>query len=193
MLNKGKIKKINEEIAKFNADQSLPENRIPVNIEEKIRKFGIELDKYCVDLEDEILGEIKKENGKYKINIQAMDHYYRKRFTMGHELGHFVLHKELIGDGVDDGKVGEKMYRTVYKNNGKISPIQEVDANRFSAELLIPEALAKFVVSGFPEIMIKDEDDGSFDYDNDFLEFLSNKFEVSKAVIGFRLRKFIKH
>ena len=59
MLSKGKIKKINEEIAKFNADQSLPENRIPVDIEEKIRKFGIELDKYCVDLEDEILGEIK--------------------------------------------------------------------------------------------------------------------------------------
>jgi Zn-dependent peptidase ImmA (M78 family) len=85
------------------------------------------------------------------------------------------------------------MYRTVYKNNGKISPIQEVDANRFSAELLIPEALAKFIVSKFPEIIIKNEDDGSFDYDNDFLEFLSNRFEVSRAVIGFRLRKFIKH
>ena len=94
MLTQEKIKIINKQIEGFNSDpNNLPEDKIPVNIEEKIKKNNIELNKYCFDLKDDILGEIKKEDGKFKINIQARDHYYRKRFTMGHELAHFIKHK----------------------------------------------------------------------------------------------------
>jgi Zn-dependent peptidase ImmA (M78 family) len=190
MLTQEKIKAINREIERFNSDtNNLPEDRIPVNIEEKIRKNNIELNKYCFDLRDDILGEIKKEDGKFKINIQARDHYYRKRFTMGHELAHFIKHKELIGDGVDDGKVGNKLYRTMYRKNDKITPKEEVEANRYSAELLIPNELANFIYENFFKD-IKKED--SMDIDINFLEFLSKKFQVSAAVVSFRIKNLIK-
>ena len=187
MLTQEKIKIINKQIEGFNSDpNNLPEDKIPVNIEEKIRKNNIELNKYCFD---DILGEIKKEDGKFKINIQARDHYYRKRFTMGHELAHFIKHKELIGDGVDDGKVGNKLYRTMYRKNDKITSKEEVEANRYSAELLIPNELANFIYESFFK-NIKKED--SLDIDINFLEFLSKKFQVSTAVVSFRIKNLIQ-
>ena len=190
MLTQEKIKIINKQIEGFNSDpNNLPEDKIPVNIEEKIRKNNIELNKYCFDLKDDILGEIKKEDGKFKINIQARDHYYRKRFTMGHELAHFIKHKELIGDGVDDGKVGNKLYRTMYRKNDKITSKEEVEANRYSAELLIPNELANFIYESFFK-NIKKED--SLDIDINFLEFLSKKFQVSTAVVSFRIKNLIQ-
>ena len=61
MLTQEKIKTINKQIESFNSDpNNLPEDKIPVNIEEKIKKNNIELNKYCFDLKDDILGEIKK-------------------------------------------------------------------------------------------------------------------------------------
>ncbi len=190
MLNQEKIKAINRQIEIFNSDPDrLPEDKIPVNIEEKIRKENIELEKYCFDLNENILGEIKKENGKYKINIQARDHYYRKRFTMGHELAHFILHKELIGDGVDDGKVENKLYRTMFRKNDKITSKEEVEANRYSAKLLIPNELANFIHESFFRDIKKAD---SLDIDINFLEFLSKKFQVSTAVVSFRIKNLIK-
>lgn len=183
------IKIINKEIESFNIRQALPEDKIPVNIEEKIRKENIELDKYCFDLKEDILGEIKKENGKFKINIQARDHYYRKRFTMGHELAHFILHKEILGDGVDDGKVGDKLYRTMFRKNDKITSKEEVDANRYSAKLLIPDDLANYIYSNFFKDFKKDD---SLDIDLNFLDFLSKKFQVSTAVVSFRIKNLIR-
>ena len=189
MLTQEKIRAINKQIEIFNSDlNNLPEDKIPVNIEEKIRKNNIELNKYCFDLKDNILGEIIKENGKFLINIQARDHYYRKRFTMGHELAHFIKHKELIGDGVDDGKVGNKLYRTIYRKNDKITSKEEVEANHYSAELLIPNKLANFIYQNFFKD-IKKED--SLDIDINFLEFLSKKFQVSTAVVSFRIKNLI--
>jgi hypothetical protein len=71
MLTQEKIKAINKQIEIFNSDPNrLPEDTIPVNIEEKIRKENIELEKYCFDLKDDILGEIKKEDGKFKITFK---------------------------------------------------------------------------------------------------------------------------
>jgi len=189
MLTQTIIRAINKEIENFNNRQALPEDRIPVNIEEKIRKENIELDKYCFDLKEDILGEIKKENGKFKINIQARDHYYRKRFTMGHEFAHFILHKEILGDGVDDGKVGDKLYRAIFRKNDKITSKEEVDANRYSAKLLIPDDLANYIYSNFFKDFKKDD---SLDIDLNFLDFLSKKFQVSTAVISFRIKNLIK-
>ena len=189
MLTQEKIKAINKQIEIFNSDpDNLPEDKIPVNIEEKIRKNNIELNKYCFDLKDNILGEIIKENGKFLINIQARDHYYRKRFTMGHELAHFIKHKELIGDGVDDGKVGNKLYRAVYRKNDKITSKEEVEANHYSAELLIPNKLTNFIYESFFKDINKED---SLDIDINFLEFLSKKFQVSTAVVSFRIKNLI--
>lgn len=106
-----------------------------VNIEEMIRFYGIELDKDA-DLREDISGQIEMiGDDKYKISIQKRDHYYRKRFTMAHELGHFILHKDKIGAGLDDSK----MYRAMYRMGDGVSNKEEMEANRYAAITLMPK------------------------------------------------------
>ena len=118
-------------------------NNLPINIEGMIRLHGIQLDKNA-ELADELSGEIRKIGEEdYKISIQEADHYYRKRFTMAHELGHFLLHKDKIGDGVNDTPA----YRTSNANdlfNPKITLEHEAEANAFAAALLMPKDAVEY-------------------------------------------------
>jgi hypothetical protein len=52
----------------------------------------------------------------------------RQRFTIAHEIGHFVLHLDLIGDSLED----DVFYRS------KLSNFREAEANRFAADMLMP-------------------------------------------------------
>jgi len=160
----------------------LLKHKVPVSIEEQIRSEGIILNKSYLDFEKGICGELKKENGKFIINISWADHYYRKRFTMAHELGHFVLHKDLIGDGVDDNKEYKKLYRA--KN--KITNSQEAEANDYAAKVLMPEE-AIIALAKLTEIikLVK----GEIDIDLLWLDYLSKKFQVSKEAFTIRLAK----
>jgi len=160
----------------------LLKHKVPVNIEEQIRSEGIILNKSYLDFEKGICGELKKENGKFIINISWADHYYRKRFTMAHELGHFVLHKDLIGNGVDDNKEYKKLYRA--KN--KITNSQEAEANDYAAKVLMPEE-AIIALAKLTEIikLVK----GEIDIDILWLDYLSKKFQVSKEAFTIRLAK----
>ena len=77
----------------------------------------------------------------------------------------------------------------MYRKNDKITSKEEVEANRYSAELLIPNELANFIYESFFK-NIKKED--SLDIDINFLEFLSKKFQVSTAVVSFRIKNLIQ-
>ena len=108
----------------------------PVNIEAIIRCWNIELDKRA-DLPEGVAGEIrKKDDGGYKISINKADHYYRQRFTMAHELGHFMYHTKKMGEvGISDSV----KYRSL--NNSNIGDQEEMEANKFGASILMPEEL----------------------------------------------------
>jgi Zn-dependent peptidase ImmA (M78 family) len=111
----------------------------PVNIEALIRSFGIELDKKA-ELDPDISGQIERIGDSFKISVNKADHYLRQRFTMAHELGHFVLHRDLIGNGVDDNRA----YRSAPGGsfwNRQITQRHETEANRFAANILMPEKL----------------------------------------------------
>lgn len=56
----------------------------------------------------------------------------RQRFTIAHELAHYILHRDLIGDGVIDNA----MYRSE-----RLSDERERQANRYAAQLLMPKKL----------------------------------------------------
>lgn len=53
----------------------------------------------------------------------------RQRFTAAHEIGHFELHKHLIGDGVQDNYL---------LRSDRLSTWVEVEANKYAADLLMP-------------------------------------------------------
>lgn len=61
---------------------------------------------------------------------------------MAHELGHYLLHAHLIGEGVDDNRA----YRSVPAgqfHNRSIGSEQETEANRFAATLLMPSEVVQ--------------------------------------------------
>ena len=143
----------------------------PVNIEAMIRSFGIELDKEG-ELDPEIAGQIEPiGGGKYKITTNATDHYYRRRFTMAHELAHWILHRDLIGSGVDDTPAFRSTAAGKFFNPN-VRPMHETEANQMAAYLLMPSDLVRseFAAAGGD------------------VEALSKKFQVSKRSMEIRLR-----
>ncbi|MEE1655776.1 ImmA/IrrE family metallo-endopeptidase [Microvirga sp. CF3062] len=146
------------------------QNDAPVNIEGLIRSFGVSLDKKAV-LHPEIAGQIERVDGdRFHVAVNVNDHYYRQRFTMAHELGHYLMHRDLLGEGTDDNRA----YRSIDAgkfHNTSILPQHETEANRFAANLLMPAHLVKRY---FYEL-------------NGELERLSKIFQVSSEAMRHRL------
>ncbi|MDR7220932.1 ImmA/IrrE family metallo-endopeptidase [Aminobacter aminovorans] len=112
----------------------------PVNIEGLIEAFGVRLERKA-ELSPQIAGQIERtEDGKFEISVNKEDHYYRRRFTMAHELAHYLLHRSLIGAGVDDTKAYRSLDIGKFHNRS-ITQEHETEANRVAAKLLMPAKL----------------------------------------------------
>lgn len=116
----------------------------PVDIEHLIRNIGVDLEDVA-DLPLGISGNIqRRSDGTYIIRANRNEHEFRRRFTMAHELGHFVLHRSILDrvGGVND----TTMYRTDINAplyNGGIERIHEQQANSFAANLLMPDEIVR--------------------------------------------------
>lgn len=110
-------------------------DRTPVPIETIIAEMGVDFERAILD--DEVSGFIeRKPDGRYKIVVNALHSETRQRFTAAHELGHFIYHRALLGDGVGDNRA----YRTegTQRPNPNIRPVHERQANSFAANVLMP-------------------------------------------------------
>lgn len=98
---------------------------------------------------------------KYSIGINKAEGYRRKRFTVAHEIAHFILHKDKIGDELSDD--------TLYRSG--LTTREEVEANQLAADIIMPVQLIRLLqIQGHSEI-----------------SDLSDKFEVSEAAMKVRL------
>jgi IrrE N-terminal-like domain len=70
--------------------------------------------------------------------VSASDILPRRRFTAAHELGHFVLHRERMG-----GCFHSDTEQTIRETGDEEAVAMEREANRFAAELLMPEAVCR--------------------------------------------------
>lgn len=109
-------------------------NSTPVPIDTIIREIGLPLSYEAMD--DNISGYIERTNGTYRIVVNSTHAPTRQRFTAAHELGHYIYHRDLLGEGVGDNRA----YRTEGTNrpNANIRPIHERQANSFAANVLMP-------------------------------------------------------
>lgn len=98
---------------------------IPVNVAQLSKALGIDM--YKSNMEG-ISGAIVKEGEKYSIYINNSDAIVRQRFTAAHEIAHFLLHRQLIGNNLTDNA----MYRS------RLSNVYERQANRLASEILMP-------------------------------------------------------
>jgi Zn-dependent peptidase ImmA (M78 family) len=85
----------------------------------------------------------------------------RKRFTVAHEVGHFVLHRNQIGESLTD----DELYRS------GLSTRQEAQANRFAADILMPKDLILKTINRL----------------GDDPQVLASEFKVSEAAMRIRL------
>lgn len=106
----------------------------PVPIETIIREIGLPLSYEVLD--DDTSGYIERTDGTYRIVVNANHAETRRRFTAAHELGHYIYHRDLLGEGVGDNRA----YRSTGTklDNSNIRPIHERQANSFAANILMP-------------------------------------------------------
>lgn len=105
-------------------------NSAPVSVENIARALGLSVRYASMG---EISGEIRRDDFGYVITINSTDARARQRFTLAHEIGHYILHRDLIGDGIVD----DAMYRS------KLSSYFETQANQYAAFVLMPPMLFK--------------------------------------------------
>lgn len=111
----------------------------PVDIVSIIREAGLLYEEE--DMWHTESGLIERWNDTYRIVVNSEHPLVRRRFTAAHELGHYVYHRDLIGDGISDaayrtGDVGRY-------HNSRITPRHETQANQFAATVLMPTSLIK--------------------------------------------------
>jgi Zn-dependent peptidase ImmA (M78 family) len=119
--------------------------KAPVPVEQILRNLGAEVERDA-RLPAGISGQIKRVGDTFKVSSSNAEHYFRQRFTLAHELGHLVLHRSLIGEGVDDDTKYRSTDTTFYNSNIDID--HERQANSFAASLLMPEDLLLKEIEG---------------------------------------------
>lgn len=66
----------------------------------------------------------------YRIKINRHESIERQRFTLAHEISHYLLHRDYIRNGVIDNT----MYRSSLSNK------QEIEANKLASKIVMPDA-----------------------------------------------------
>lgn len=116
-------------------------NRFPVpvgKIAEDLNIDMIETD----ELPAELSGSITKEGGRYYIYLNGSHSQLRKRFTVAHEIAHFVKHRSYLDTNEEIKNPSKRLNRP---NGGPTSAgttqeqTYELEADQYAAELLMPE------------------------------------------------------
>ena len=130
----------------------------PVDVIEIVSALGLEL---AYENMGELSGKIEKSGDTFKITVNMKDIPVRQRFTIAHEIGHYILHRDMIGDGITD----DAMYRS------SLGSFFETQANSYGAYVLMPPALFRQVyktVKSYPG--------------------LAERFQVSAQAAEFRVK-----
>lgn len=161
------------------ADQLIQQSKITspsVPIESIIRNRGLDVIPY--DLGDGVSGTLVVENNKGFIGYNPFESKTRQRFTMAHELGHYLLHTKKANTSkifVDMSFIVK--YRGS-KNYTSAEWKQEQEANSFAAALLMP---LKFISA---ELEKKENQKLG---EVELIETLAKTFDVSVPAMTFRL------
>ena len=131
-------------------------------------------------LDEELSGMIYVSGNTPIIGVNSLHPPNRQRFSIAHEVGHLVLHRELISGRVHVDKEFRVQFATLNRDAASALGTDriEIEANQFAAELLMPTAW-------FIQALASKH----FDIDNEGpLEEIARKFRVSRQALDFRIR-----
>lgn len=102
---------------------------LPIGVGAIARDFGIKVLKSTMP--GSISGEIRETDGIVTIKVNRHDVKERQRFTIAHEIAHFLLHRGRLAGGIED----DVLYRS------RLSDELEREANRLAADIIMPSEL----------------------------------------------------
>lgn len=159
---------------------SLGDNLYEIDVEAIAEKCEVSLKYGCVESSGfTINNEMNSKNGKKVISINEFEPDYRQRFTIAHELGHIILGHEGISYRFSD----------VSKYKNTIDRMNEVSANKFAAELIMPENLVKKVLlHSINELNYSIHQKFDENDINQLIALSSNKMGVSTQALNYRIK-----
>lgn len=147
--------------------------KAPVPVDRLIRLFGIKI--VMKSLENNVSGFILQEDGKALIAINSFHPTVRQRFTMAHELGHFMLKHKPKGMIVDDQDF-PLLWRDDEASHG--TNLQEREANAFASSLLMPQEFLERDLRNLKNVDTHNET---------FIRTLARKYGVSPQAMLLRV------
>lgn len=155
-------------------EQLLNEHQIsspPIDVFSIAKTKGIDI--IQGDLED-VSGILFREGNRIIIGVNQNHIETRKRFTVGHEIGHLILHG-------DEPLHVDKVFAVNLRNHvsSEAVDLREIEANAFAAELLMPTDMIRQKIQVLPGIL---------DYEKDaVIRKLAKEFKVSPQAMTIRL------
>jgi Zn-dependent peptidase ImmA (M78 family) len=139
----------------------------PVKVGALARALGLQV--MSATLKSGISGEIRPSSAAssgYKIKVNRHEVKTRQRFTIAHEIAHYLLHRDIIGNGIFD----TVLYRSAL--SGKV----EAEANRLAADIVMPAALIR-----------EDIRKNNLSISSDSAVFLASLYDVSLQAMKVRI------
>ena len=137
----------------------------PVNVIAMAHALGLSVD-MNVDMGENVSGRILRGDlatAGFRIEVNRLHSNNRQRFTLAHEIAHYLLHRDQIGDGIED--------TALYRSN--LSDQTEIEANRMAAQILMPAPLVKNIYKAGMK----------------WIAGLSGAFQVSEEAMRIRLKQ----
>ena len=145
--------------------------------EGQIKKAPIPVERFTVRYEpfagDQLSGMVhRRKDGRAVIGVNSLDAPTRRRFTIAHEIGHLVLHKN------EQFHVDEKFPIGLRNELSSLAVDEkEIEANQFAAELLMPSHLIAKDIEELPADIEAD----------DVISRLARRYQVSIQAMTIRL------
>jgi Zn-dependent peptidase ImmA (M78 family) len=176
---------MNEQLVREKAAEFLktynPMELVPFPFDEAAIQLGDVDIRFVENSDDAVSGAIYYERDRLKIVINARRPRVRQYFTLAHEFGHYMLHRDWLEQHRDDGFVdfvdyldsGSRLFRhDIPLLTDEAAIIREREANNFAAELLMPEKRVLELWDVSPDI-----------------ERNAEVFQVSKSAMAIRLER----
>jgi Zn-dependent peptidase ImmA (M78 family) len=145
---------------------------LPVDVAEIARQRGASV--VYETMGPDLSGLLYRDGGTVVIGVNSLHATNRQRFTIAHELGHLVLHQ---GRPVVLDHVVRLNFRD--PRSGMATDAEEIQANRFAAELLMPAERVRAEA--------RRGRDAATQIDEGFIKDLADGFEVSVEAMKNRL------
>ncbi|WP_328828478.1 MULTISPECIES: ImmA/IrrE family metallo-endopeptidase [unclassified Streptomyces] len=146
----------------------------PVNVERLAAQLGVVVSRSSFK-DGDVSGMLVRQDGQSPVvGVNDSHSSHRQRFTIAHELGHFLLHpgREVVLDRPVRVNLRDK-------TSSMATDREEIEANAFAASVLMPAGLVRSELERLPVTVRQDPDRCT--------TALAAVFDVSDSAMGFRL------